>query len=126
MAARMPPAQCTHTSPAETSSRRRCRAWTGMWTEPSMYPCALLGATPDVEHDDALRLVPTREVGECRTAGGSRCINLRHPAAGSPVAAAAGWSMPTRTSSRWAAASCSGARRASAPTGLPQGISQAR
>ncbi|GGX98018.1 hypothetical protein GCM10010510_49450 [Streptomyces anandii JCM 4720] len=36
IAARIPPAQCTHTTPPGTSPMRPCSSWTGMWTDPSM------------------------------------------------------------------------------------------
>ncbi len=91
IAARMPLAQCTQTTPGGTSSRRWCRACSGMWTEPSTKPAARLGGASDVQHDDVVRPVarpvarPTAlgQVGEGGAGEGGRAGSLdeaRRPA----------------------------------------------
>lgn len=85
-----------------------------------------LGFAPHVQHHHVLAATTAGgEVGEGGAREGPRLHSPGTQSRGPPVAAATGRSMPTRASSRCAAAICSGVS-ASSVTGLPHGISQAR
>ncbi len=97
---------------AGCAPRRRCATRRHSWS-------------PHVEHDRAPEGSLARAAARSGNVGdrATRSASAAGPLLGLPVASAAGRSMPIRTSSRWASATCSGVSP-SRVIGAPQAISQ--